>query len=302
MRYVMFVLKRGFLRSMLIVVLSTALALLPVCNTYALTVYVSDETFHQEGYIIIGESHIVLTSDAFERVADENHQIPALDDVWYQWTRDGSLAVDADGGGNTFTMKGNLFFVFEGNASEDADLQTNKEYIYSDGKGNRGAGVSKIHDIIDSNPNIAHWNIISYHGAVSALEGSEAGKYYVESYKNWITYEFPDSSVYFVSHSTMTKFYKQNRKAYLFDEEIKKAFPSQYFDMTAFYNSRYPQQMMDPNMSPDTIHWTHATYVELFQHVISRIQSEAYTDKCRLLRNRIFYNRIKNDLQKPMIF
>lgn len=298
----MFVSKRGFLCTALALLLSTSLAFLPAFSTQAKTVYISDETAHKEGYIIIGESHIVLTSDAYERAADENHQITGLNDVFYQWTRDGSLAVDDEGGGNTFTMKGNLFFVFEGNASADADLQTSKEYIYSDGKGNRGAGVTKIHEIIESNPNISHWNIISYHGAVSALQGSEAGKYYVESYKNWINYEFPTSSVFFVSHSTMTKFYKQNRKAYLFDEEIKKAFPSQYFDMTSFYNSRYPQQMMDPNMSPDTIHWTHATYVELFNHVISRIQSEAYTAKCRLLRNRLFLERTRHDSQKAVLY
>lgn len=298
----MFVLKRGFLRTALAALLCASLSFVPVDFVQAKTIYLSDETAHEEGYIIIGESHIVLTSDAYERVANENHQIAGLNDVFYQWTRDGSLAVDEEGGGNTFTMKGNLFFVFEGNASNDADLQTSREYIYSDGKGNRGAGVSKIHEIINSNPNISHWNIISYHGAVSALEGSEAGKYYVDSYKNWIGYEFPTSSVYFVSHSTMTKFYKQNRKAYLFDEEIKNAFPSQYFDMTAFYKSRYPQQMMDPNMNPDTIHWTHATYVELFNYVISCIQSEAYTTKCRLLRNRIFLEHTRYDLQKALLY
>ena len=86
----MFVSKRGFLRTALALLLSTSLAFLPAFSAQAKTVYISDETAHKEGYIIIGESHIVLTSDAYERASDENHQITGLNDIYYQWTLDSS--------------------------------------------------------------------------------------------------------------------------------------------------------------------------------------------------------------------
>lgn len=279
-------------------ILLLSLVMIPVSQANAGTVYLSDLVEHEEGYIIIGESHIVLTSDAYSRATDQNNMVMGLNDVHYQYLIDSSIYLDDNGNSNTFNMQGNLFFVFEGNASKDAETQKSNTYIFSDGLGNRGVGVKKIHEIMDTNPNIKHWNIISYHGAVAALGGAEAAGYYIDSYKNWMSYEFPTASIYFVSHSTMTKFYKQNRSSYLFDEEIKKAFPSQYFDMTQFYNIRYPQQMYDPKMNPDTIHWSHATYVELFNYVISQIQSEAYTAKCRLLRERIFYQDTKYQLMK----
>ena len=53
-------------------------------------------------------------------------------------------------------MKGNLFFVFEGNNGGVDDVrQTSQQYIYSDGKGKQGRGVKKIHEIINTNPTIA---------------------------------------------------------------------------------------------------------------------------------------------------
>lgn len=53
-------------------------------------------------------------------------------------------------------MKGNLFFVFEGNNGGVDDVrQTSQQYIYSDGKGKQGRGVQKIHEIINTNPTIA---------------------------------------------------------------------------------------------------------------------------------------------------
>lgn len=260
---------------------------MPAINVYAGTVYISDGKEYEEGYIIIGESHAVVSSDAYSRYTDEQNHVIGLENVNYSFCWDSSLFVDENGHANTFTMSGNLFFVFEGNASADANKQKSKEYIFSDGKGNCGLGVQKIHEIINTNPNISHWNIISYHGAVSALYGLQDTEYYISSYKNWMSYEFPDASLFFVSHSTITKFYKQNRNAYQFDEAIKNAFPSQYFDMNSFYKQRYPQEMYDPTMNPDTIHWNHKTYVELFNYVINRINSEAYMEKCRLQRTRL---------------
>lgn len=76
-----------------------------------------------------------------------------------------------------------------------------------------------------------------------------------------------------MSHSTMTKFYKGNKKqADAFDAYLAKQFPDQWFDCTQFFTDRYPQGMLDPKQRPDTIHWSNDTYVELFNRVITAIQ------------------------------
>lgn len=271
-----------------ILIISIMILVIPL-NVNAGTVYISNEIPYDEGYIIIGESHVVLACDAFSRETDENNHVKGLTGVDYCMKLDDSLYVDDNGLGNTFAMTGNLFFVFEGNKVAEGELQKSKEYIYSNGKGSRGKGVTKIQNVMKTNPNIKHWNIISYQGAVSALNGKEGAQYYIDSYNNWIKEEFPFASIYFVSHSTMTKFYKQNRSSYQFDDAIKDAFPNQYFDMTQFYKDRYPQEMLDPNMSPDTIHWNHATYVELFKYVISEIQKTTPDEKLKALNQKLAF-------------
>lgn len=243
-------------------------------NSEAETVYVCDEKEYEEGYIIIGESHIVLTADAYSQIVDENGKVPDLNDVYYSYYTDGSLSVTEEGYDNTFIMSGNMFFVFQGNRPIDGETQYSKEYIYSDGKGNKGIGVKKIHEIMEKNPNIKHWNIISFQGAVSSLEGVEGGEYYARSYENWINYEFPDADCFFLSHATMTKYYKKDKAAAdAFDEVLKNRLWGRYFDCTEFFTSRYPQCMRDPNERPDTIHWNYETYVELFNNVIKEIQN-----------------------------
>ena len=87
----------------------------------------------------------------------------------------------------------------------------------------------------------------------------------MESYKNWIDYEFPEAECYFVSHSTMTKFYKQSKSAYKFNEALKEAFPTRFLDYTAFYEERVKDRMID------TIHWDTGTYIDLFSDVIRKI-------------------------------
>lgn len=243
-----------------------------VIQSEASTVYISNGAVYEEGYIIIGESHVVNTCIAFQKHTDDNNHVKGLNSIDFCLTINDSLGIDDVGNDDTFIMTGNLFFVFEGNKVEEGLTQIDKEYIYSDGAGNQGIAVKKIHEIINTNSNIKHWNIISYQGAVSALDGSEGARYYIDSYKNWITKEFPNSSVYFVSHSTLTKFYKQNRDAYKFDTAIRDAFPENYIDMTDFYKSIYPQKMLNPDQNPDNIHWSFEAYIEIFSEVINRIQ------------------------------
>lgn len=257
-----------------IILITIFVVSIPFQEVQAGTIYLSDGLEHEEGYIIIGESHIVLSANAFSNAVDENRKVNGLNDVYYHYIWDDSVW-KFEGNSNTFTMWGNLFFVFEGNHEDDAALQKSKEYIYSDGQGNRGVGVEKIHEIMKTNPMIKHWNIISYHGAISALTWQETAGYYVDSYRNWMEYEFPEADIFFVSHSTMTKFYRQNKTAYQFDEAIKKAFPNQYFDYTEFYKKRQAEFVTD------TIHWTHEIYVELFVDVIKRIENNDKFIECK---------------------
>lgn len=279
-------------------ILSLVLALIPLQSAHAGTVYLSDGIEHEEGYIIIGESHMALTAAAYSKEIGQNNAVKGLDDVYYIFNWDDSV-YSYDGIANTFIMSGNLFFVFEGTEKCEGFKQISKEYIYSDGKGNYGVGVAKIHEIIDKNPNIKHWNIISYHGAVSALEWEKNAPYYVQSYNNWIEYEFPEADCFFVSHSTMTKYYKQSKTAYMFNESLKTAFKDNFFDYTEFYKKRQSNNMID------TIHWNNETYIELMNDVINKIKlnntfhksiinKTIYQKKLKTFDDNLFHARIKN--------
>lgn len=236
----------------------------------AMTVFESDGIYHEEGYIVIGESHCTLAAHGMGMKAESIGNVFHLgenNDIYYEHRWDSSREVTKEGNPNTFTMKGNLFFVFEGNNGGVDDVtQTSQKYIYSDGKGNRGRGVEKMHEIMDANPNIAHWNIISFHGAVSASKGSKAiADYYVNSYRNWMNYEFPEAQCYFLSVSTMTKYYKSTPDKNVFNNTIKAAFPDRFLDYTDFYKARVSKRMID------TIHFDHETYVDLITDIITKI-------------------------------
>ncbi|MDE6221102.1 MAG: hypothetical protein K2G51_11870 [Lachnospiraceae bacterium] len=237
----------------------------------ALTIYISDGVYHEEGYIFVGESHSVIASHAvaFETVDnggvwDYGGTVPVI----YGYIWDDSQSVTQDGKPNTFTMMGNLFFVFEGNDSEEEIfIQMSKNYIYSDGMGTRGRGVEKIHEIMDTNPNIEHWNIISFHGANAALEDTLAvGDFYVNSYRNWIEYEFPEADCYFMSIGTMKKYYRGIKHKDAINNALAAAFPDRFLDYTAFYAERCPDRMID------TVHWDDGTYVDLLSDVLLTIQ------------------------------
>ena len=133
----------------------------------------------------------------------------------------------------------------------------------------------KIHEIINSNLNIAHWNIISYQGALEAHTRSSAvcGDY-VASYQNWITYEFPDADCYFLSIPTMTGWYDNIADADAINNALAEAFPDQYLDYTEFLSARYPQGMRDPTLKTDNIHWSDETNIALIMDVLQSIQDK----------------------------
>ncbi len=247
----------------------------PAIFARAATVYVSDGMQYDEGYIFIGESHMQIA--AFGMQQDVSGKIPGLDGVRYSIYADSSVVSNDLGDPGTFTMSGNLFFVFEGTGrTEEAQRQTSKEYIYSDGAGKQGGAVQKIHTIMDTNPNIAHWNIISFHGSVSAMEGTqEIADYYVASYRNWIDYEFPDADIYFLPQSTMTKNFKLGRgDKELLNRSLAVAFPEHYMDIMPFFWEHYPQGLMDPTQKSDLVHWSSQTYYEMVCMIVRQIQEE----------------------------
>lgn len=265
-------LKKGIqkiIAACMLILLVTAQAVLPA---NAVTVYESDGIYHEEGYIFIGESHSVIAANAVGGKAREVGNVFHLGDnldVTYEHRWDSSRGITSNGDPNTFTMKGNLFFVFEGNNPGVDDVtQISQKYIYSDGNGNMGRGVEKIHEIINANPNIAHWNIISFHGAVSASKGSrEIANYYVKSYQNWISHEFPEADCYFMSVATMTKYYKATSDKKVFNNTIRAAFPDAFLDFTDFYAERSASGRMI-----DTIHWDDDTYMDLISEVIRTVE------------------------------
>lgn len=259
---------RRQLQGMICVIMVSLLVFLSCADVKAMTCYESDGVSYEEGYIFVGESHIEIASTHMLDGTDHSGRIPGLDDVMYHLEWDGKLH-------GIYNMKGNLFFVFGGMDGQNEEaVQTGKDYIYSDGKGQHGIAVTKIHEIMDHNPNIAHWNIISYHGSVQAkiLEGRTIPNYYAASYRNWMEYEFPQADIYFLSISTMTKYYRGATNPDLLNQVLKETFPDHFLDYTEFYNQRYPQEMWDPTLRSDTVHWSPKTYTELVISVIQEIQ------------------------------
>ena len=252
----------------------------PALSVRAATVYVSDGKPYDEGYIFIGESHMHVASFAMQEDAFGN--IPGLDGVRYTILADSSIVSNAHGGPGTFTMSGNLFFVYEGtDRTEELQKQISKEYIYSDGAGKQGGAVQKIHTIMDTNPKIAHWNIISFHGANSALKGTQQiADYYVASYRNWINYEFPDADVYLLPQSTMTKNFRLFCKGDkdVLNRTLAAAFPDHFIDLMPFFWEHYPQGLMEVDQKVDMVHWSSQTYYEMVSMIIKQIQEKRGTN------------------------
>lgn len=251
------------------------LSFIPVMPSAAAPNYVSDGKEYEEGYIVIGSSHAVLASYDMTNATDVNHKVIGLEGVYYSKMPITEAAVTGNGKvmEKDYVMSGNLFFVGEGMHVDQSNGQYKKEYIYSDGKGNRGKGVQEIHKVIETNPNIKHWNIISYQGSVQAALGSkEIADYYVKSYKNWMSYEFPEADCYFLSHPLISKKYRGKRNLDVFDKILAQEFPDQFMDYTEYYKERYPAGMRDPSEKIDSVHWSADTYVGLIKDVIQKIQ------------------------------
>ena len=249
-------------------IVALAAAVQPALMANAMTVYESDGQPYDEGYIFIGESHGVVAAHAVGvKAAETGNVMDWGETIKMEYLWDGSREIAEDGMLNTFTMRGNLFFVFEGNSEANAVVQKDKSYIYSDGAGNRGRAVEKIHEIINTNPNVAHWNIISMHGGVAAQKATQAtADYYVQSYRNWITYEFPNADCYFTSIATMTKFYKATPDKKVLNNALAEAFPDKFLDYTDFYTLKSKQNRMI-----DTIHWDDPTYCELIESIVRTV-------------------------------
>ncbi|MFG6367608.1 MAG: hypothetical protein K1W16_04160 [Lachnospiraceae bacterium] len=256
------------------------LMIFPELSANAVCFYESDGIYHREGYIFVGESHVYLSAAVMNSVTDLEGYIEELNDVRYFYKNDKSISQDQYGNPNTMYMKGNLFFVYEGlNIPEERSTQLDRSYIYSDGKGARGRAVQKIHDIMNGNPNIEHWNIISFQGALEAkTRSSKSSSYYVKSYRNWIDYEFPDADCYFISIPTLTGWYDHVKDANAINNALAQAFPEQYLDYTAFLRERYPQEMIDPTLKTDDIHWNNDTYIALTKDVLRQIQERRGID------------------------
>lgn len=262
--------KRGFRVACALIVL--VLSFLPTLSAGAATVYESDNIPHEEGYIFVGESHAVKISVVFglKTALTENMlEWSGAEDIFYEFHWDDSKEALPDGGANTFIMKGNLFFVFEGlTKNKDGKTQSSPAYVYSDGEGERGRAVEKIHEIMDTNPNIIHWNIISLCGAISAGKGEEEALSYASSYRNWIDYEFPDADCYFLSVATMVKGYRNVEDKDIFNDTLAEALPEQFLDYTNFYAERNPEHLID------TIHWDDETYLDLVTDVLLTLEQK----------------------------
>lgn len=191
----------------------------------------------QTGYIIIGDSHVVVT-----------------DGQGY-----GMLGSTVEG----VTYKENLFFVHTGLDPVMGTLDWLK-----------GDGADSMRALIDRHTEIQKWNIISIHGtSMTALQGMEDR--YVEVYRQWIDETFRDCDVYFVSvppldeeewvtrHPDMIPRYNQD--IIDFNTKIKETFPDHYFDYYDWFVTHDDFQ--------DEIHYTGETYRNMFDEIIAKINA-----------------------------
>ena len=131
--------KSSIRRSVIIGIVAFVIAIQSVVPVNAMTVFESDGIYHEEGYIFVGESHSGMAAHAF---GTKPEVLGSDISFAYQW--DWSQEVTESGDANTFIMKGNLFFIFEGIAGADGSRQANSRYIYSNGTGERGQASGDV--------------------------------------------------------------------------------------------------------------------------------------------------------------
>lgn len=196
------------------------------------------ETFREEqGYIIIGDSHIVVT-----------------DGMGYSTHKSRVEGIE---------LNRNLFLVHTG---LDPAMGTIGWLA--------GDGSDRIGEIIAEHTEISQWNIISMHGT-SMVTMPDIKEQYVEHYKNWIDERFQDCHVYIVSvppldekewvvrHPDLPS--RSNQDIVSFNAYIKDAFSDRYFDYYDWFLER-------SDAFQDEIHYTGETYCEMFDEIIGTIQ------------------------------
>lgn len=191
----------------------------------------------EQGYIIIGDSHIVVT-----------------DGMGYSMRKSRVEGLE---------LNTNLFLVHTG---LDPAMGT-IEWLAGDGS-------DRIEDIMEEHTEISKWNIISMHGT-SMVTMPDIKEQYVSHYQNWIDERFQNCQVYIVSvppldeeewvvqHPDMPS--RSNQDIVSFNAYIKEAFPERYFDYYDWFLERSDAFL-------DEIHYTGETYCEMFDEIIREIQ------------------------------
>lgn len=199
------------------------------------------ESFEEEeqGYIIIGDSHIVVTEGMGYSI--HGSQVEGV------------------------ALNRNLFLVHTG---LDPAMGT-IEWLAGD-------GADRIEEIIAEHTEISQWNIISMHGT-SMVTMPDIKEQYKDRYQNWIDERFHDCHVYIVSlppldekewvvqHPDMPA--RSNQDITAFNAYIKDSFPAVFFDYYDWFLER-------SNAFLDEIHYTGETYCEMFDEIIRTIQQK----------------------------
>lgn len=239
-----------------LLLISLIIGFVPNVDVVAATTYKSDKVDYPEGYIVVGESHaFYATFAANDLRTKKTNRLKGFESIIFDVTLS-----------SNFVMSGNLFFVFEGSTAEEIGTQASKEYIYSDGEGVSGNAVKKIHSIIDNNPNIKHWNIISWHGEVNCTKDATILDYYAKSYKNWIDYEFPDADVYVVSQPIDAPYYKNYKSSVAaFNNKMQQTLSGNYIDLADTYAENC-------DTSIDPLHFSKAGYQDILVDLFTKVR------------------------------
>lgn len=191
----------------------------------------------ETGYIIIGDSHIVVTEGMGYSVYGSRVEGVALNR--------------------------NLFLVHTG---LDPVMGT-IEWL-------EGDGTERVKEIIAEHTEISQWNIICMHGT-SMVTMPDIAKRYINHYQKWIDESFQDCHVYIVSvppldekewvvrHPDMPR--RSNEDIIALNTSIQKAFPDNYFDY-------YDWFLGHGDAFQDEIHYTGDIYCEMFDEIIEAIQ------------------------------
>lgn len=190
----------------------------------------------EQGYIIIGDSHTVVT--------------------------DGQGYSVYGSGIEGISLNKNLFIVHTG---LDPVMGT-IEWL-------EGDGTKRMEEIIAEHTEISRWNIISMHGT-SMVTVPGIAEQYIKDYEDWMNDTFRNHHVYIVSvppldeaewkvrHPDMP--IRLNQDIIMFNTKIKEAFPDHYFDYYDWFLEHHDFQ--------DEIHYTGKTYCEMFDEIIAQIE------------------------------